>query len=80
MRLQRETQNWNSLRAVAHKMKGSMALMGLKPLEIDLKTIQEYAGKEENLDQLPLLIPPVLQQVTNGIEKIKKIFRREPSF
>ena len=69
-----ETGNWNSLRAVAHKLKGSMALMGLKPLEDDLKTIQDYAKEEINLEQLPGLIKPVAEEVLAAIEQIKVLF------
>ncbi len=52
MEYQYYQQNWDRLRAVAHKFKSSAAFMGLPDIEEIVKEIQIDAEKQENLDDL----------------------------
>ncbi|MEZ4887648.1 MAG: PAS domain S-box protein [Chitinophagales bacterium] len=45
-------QNWDRLRAVAHKFKSSAAFMGMPDIEEMVKNIQIDAEKQENLEDL----------------------------
>lgn len=64
------TGDWKSLRATAHKMKPSFAFMGIKELESVIKTIEEYAANEQNLDLLPGLIYKVKEVCSQAIEEL----------
>lgn len=48
--------DWKSLKSVAHKMKSTFSIMGIKELESDIKLMNDYAAQESNLDQLPAMI------------------------
>jgi len=45
-----ETQNWDSLGALAHKSKSSAAVMGLHSLAIDLKELEILAKSHEKTE------------------------------
>ncbi|MFY9307932.1 MAG: Hpt domain-containing protein [Bacteroidia bacterium] len=62
--------DWKSLRATAHKMKPSFSFMGIKELEGVIKTIEDYAANEKNLDLLPGLILKVKEVCTQAIEEL----------
>ncbi|MES2285098.1 MAG: Hpt domain-containing protein [Bacteroidota bacterium] len=51
-----EAKDWKSLRAIAHKMKPSFSFMGMKELDSLIKSIEENAANETNLDLLPGMI------------------------
>jgi HPt (histidine-containing phosphotransfer) domain-containing protein len=69
--------DWKSVRGVAHKMKPSIAFMGIKKLESVIKLTEEYAGNETNLDLLPEMISKIKTVCNNAIlelETEKKLF------
>ncbi len=63
--------DWKALRATAHKIKPSLGFMGIKELEDTIKSIEEYASKEINLEQLPELVAKVKNICTEAIEELK---------
>ncbi len=64
--------DWQSLRGTAHKIKPSIAFMGLKELEPVVKLTEEYAQNQTNLDLLPDLISTIKTVCTNAVEELKK--------
>jgi PAS domain S-box-containing protein len=51
--------NWENLRQVSHKIKPSFNYIGLKELNLAAAKIEDYSKKQENLDQIPLLIEKI---------------------
>ncbi len=66
-----QDKDWKSLRGVAHKMKPSISFVGLKEIEDDVRTVEELAMNETNLERLPVLISKIKQVCTEGIEELK---------
>ncbi|MGQ0829319.1 MAG: Hpt domain-containing protein [Bacteroidota bacterium] len=66
-----QNKDWKSLRTVVHKMKPSVSLFGLKEIEGDVRTIEEAAANETNLDQLPQLISKVTTVCKEAIEELE---------
>jgi CheY-like chemotaxis protein/nitrogen-specific signal transduction histidine kinase/HPt (histidine-containing phosphotransfer) domain-containing protein len=48
-----ETQDWNAMRALAHKMSPSLAFMGLSHEFTQIKVIEKNAESRNNLEQIP---------------------------
>ena len=67
-----KNKNWQSLRNVFHKMKASMAFVGLKEIESILRQAEEYALNETNLDQLPSMIMKVKQTCNEAISELEE--------
>ncbi len=51
-----DNKDWKSVRALAHKMKPSFAFMGIHSLKDVIHSIEEFADKEHNTEQIPILI------------------------
>jgi HPt (histidine-containing phosphotransfer) domain-containing protein len=54
-----DEKNWNELRTAAHSLKPQLAYMGINSIKEDILAIEENAGEEKNLDQLPALVSKV---------------------
>jgi HPt (histidine-containing phosphotransfer) domain-containing protein len=64
--------DWQSLRGTAHKIKPSIAFMGIKELEPVIKLTEENAKNETNLEQLPNLISTIRTVCYDAMEELKK--------
>lgn len=51
-----DNKDWKSVRALAHKMKPSFAFMGIHSLKDVIHSIEEFADKEHNTEQIPILV------------------------
>lgn len=51
--------NWNSLGAVAHKIKPSIDTMGIDSLKEDIRSLERYGKEMSNLDEIPALMEKV---------------------
>jgi HPt (histidine-containing phosphotransfer) domain-containing protein len=54
-----DEKNWSDLRTAAHSLKPQLAYMGINSIKEDILAIEENAGEEKNLDQLPALVSKV---------------------
>lgn len=66
-----QTKEWKLLRNVLHKIKPSMAFVGLKEIEQVVHDAEEYAGSETNLDKLPEMIMKIKTICTEGILELQ---------
>ncbi len=48
--------DWEGIRVLAHKMKSSLELMGIKQIATDMKNIENISASKINLEALPALI------------------------
>ena len=71
MRIYLKKEEWSKLRSVAHKFKSAVTYMGLHNLKEVVKTIQENAEKQVNLDQLPELVELVYSTCQHAIKEMK---------
>lgn len=62
--------DWKSLRGTAHKMKPSFSFMGIKHLESVIKTVEEYAANETNLELLPEMITLIKNSCSEAIAEL----------
>jgi HPt (histidine-containing phosphotransfer) domain-containing protein len=67
-----EAKDWKALRGTAHKMKPSFSFMGIKELESVVKTLEENAGNETNLDILPGLVDKIKTVCAAAFEELSK--------
>lgn len=68
-----EKQDWETLRAAAHKIKPSMEIMGILELKEDIKIIESNAKHLQHLDDMPELIEK-LNAICNVLfEQLKAI-------
>lgn len=63
--------NWAKTRGVAHKMKSSVAYLGLNNTLEMVKKIEEYAGTETNVDSIPKMVEWVGKIITKALEQLK---------
>ncbi len=66
--------NYKALSREAHKFIPGVSFLGMQELEKDLQFIEEYAKKEENLEQLPELVERAVCQINEVIEVFNKEF------
>lgn len=57
--------NWDKLQKTAHKMKPTLAYVGIRSLEESISKIEEFAEEETNLIEIPELI----KKIKNTCEK-----------
>lgn len=66
--------NYQALSREAHKFIPGVAFLGMKELEKDLALVEEYAKKEENTDQLEMLLEKSIAEILAVIEAFNKEF------
>ncbi|WP_205503269.1 hybrid sensor histidine kinase/response regulator [Rufibacter psychrotolerans] len=64
--------NWPETRTIAHKIKPSLSLVGIKPLEDLNATIEQAALYRTNTEQLPALVQQLVTLVGHSIKQLKK--------
>jgi PAS domain S-box-containing protein len=68
-----DVKDWNSLGIAAHKMIPSFSIMGMnKDFENMSKKIQEYAGKQKNLEDIPGLVLQVENVCSQACEELQE--------
>ncbi len=66
-----KAQDWPELKAIAHKLKSTVGVVGLDECLPILKTIEERAVQQKDLDTLPALVSEVTQKCNKAIELLK---------
>jgi len=65
--------DYPGLRAAAHSLKPQVIYMGMKKGEELIKKIEQLAGEQKDVEQLPGLLSDFEQICTAGIEELKKV-------
>ncbi len=68
-----DDKNWNRTRSMAHKMKSSISYLGLSNTLNIIKRIEEYAGEQKNLDNIPKLAEQVAHTVEKALEELAEV-------
>lgn len=66
-----DDKNWEEVRIVAHSLKPQMGYMGIKSLEQDLRTIEDYAGEKVRLEQLPGLVYHIEVSLNQAFDELR---------
>jgi HPt (histidine-containing phosphotransfer) domain-containing protein len=64
--------DWKMVRAVAHKIKPSMAFVGLNDIQKKMNTVEEYAETETHLDELPEMIEEIKVVIDRAMKELKE--------
>ncbi len=77
MNLYVQEKKWLELQNVAHKMKPSIAIIGIKSIKVTLELVEEYSKEKINFELLPAMIENITLICSAAIlelqEEIKKI-------
>jgi len=68
-----ESQNYEDVKIAAHSLKPQLGYMGIKSLEETIIAIENYAGNNTNIDQLPGLIAHVEQVCDEAFIELKAL-------
>ncbi len=70
-----EDKDWNSLYAAVHKMISSFSIMGIgKEFENMAKKVQEYAGTQQNIHEIPALVSQLENVCLQACEELEEEF------
>jgi CheY-like chemotaxis protein len=64
--------NWELLSKVAHKMKPSILFVGIKELETEMKTVENYAAEQSHTDELPKMVSHISSICHEAIAELKE--------
>ncbi|NTW48639.1 MAG: Hpt domain-containing protein, partial [Chlorobiales bacterium] len=64
-------QDWDALKAVAHKMRPTVAYMGIKKLETLIREIEEFAKLRKHLDRLPGMIENLVKVCKKALRELE---------
>jgi CheY-like chemotaxis protein/HPt (histidine-containing phosphotransfer) domain-containing protein len=67
-----ERKDWKQLRGILHKIKPSLAFVGLKEIEATVKEAEEFSANETNLDKLPGMIQKINHNCVAAIEELNE--------
>src|SRR5688500_5331358 len=67
-----EEKNWEDVKIIAHSLKPQSGYMGIKSLEQDLRVIEDYAGNQVRLEQMPALIQHVEQILEKAFVELRE--------
>jgi CheY-like chemotaxis protein len=73
-----ETENWDGLRAVAHKMKSTVEFMGMRSTLETLRSIELSARDRQNLELLPDKIKDVLLSCRSALQALQEELDKMP--
>ncbi|WP_207431181.1 hybrid sensor histidine kinase/response regulator [Sabulibacter ruber] len=64
--------NWTETRTIAHKIKPSLSLVGIRKLEELNSTIEQWALNRTNTEKLPTLVQQLVTMVAQSIPQLQK--------
>ena len=67
-----EEHNWEALSKVAHKMKPSIMFVGLKEIEKEVKTVEDYASEETHVEELPGMIAHIKEVCNEALGELQE--------
>ncbi|MBW6496780.1 MAG: response regulator [Bacteroidales bacterium] len=66
-----QTQDWEAVRNIAHKMKPQLNYVGINQIEEEVEQIEQNALKKENLDNIPAMVENTTRICRQAIEQLK---------
>ena len=69
-----QAQNWEKVKAVAHKIKPSLDFMGIEEIKPEIRMIEDYSINRTNLDDLPDLIDRLEEICELVFEQVRNKF------
>jgi PAS domain S-box-containing protein len=63
--------NWDALSKVAHKMKPSVMFVGLKEIEKDIKSVEDYASEVSHTEELPGMIAHIKTVCNEALDELR---------
>jgi hypothetical protein len=61
------------VQTIAHKIIPSFSIMGFSAEHEELaKTIQEYAGSQQHVEQIPALVSQLIDVLEHGVEELEQ--------
>ncbi len=63
--------DFDSLRVSAHSLKPQLSYMGIKSQEPVVRMIEDYAGNQVNIDQLPALVSNFKSSLEAAFEQLR---------
>ena len=67
--------DWHKFFNVAHKVKSSLAMMGVRSLESSMENLEEYSKHKIQLHAVPDLLKYVESMCTHIIQEIERSYR-----
>lgn len=71
MRTSLGTGDYEQLRSAAHSLKPQLSYMGIKSLEQDIRSVEEYSSTQTNLDSLPPLVAKLEQVLKQAFGELQ---------
>jgi len=68
-----DNKDWEALSAIAHKSKSSIDIVGLKDLQVKLKTLELDAKEGKNVDTYRGIIDEFILTCTNAIDDAQNV-------
>ena len=66
--------DWDTVRALAHKMKPSLEMMGIERLREKVREIERLASAREQLSEIPGMVEQLCHTLEAAISEMKKDF------
>ena len=64
--------NWELLAKVAHKMKPSIMFVGIKELEKEMKTVEDYASEKTHTEEIQQMVTHIRDVCNEAIAELKE--------
>jgi len=66
-----ESENWDQVAKIAHKLKSTIDSMGIKSLHQDIRTVESGAKQKINLTEIPSLVNKIESVINNCIVQLQ---------
>jgi CheY-like chemotaxis protein len=67
-----QTQNWEQVSKLAHKLKSTIDSMAIKSIQQDVRAVEMNAKQKTSLDELPGIIEKIQQVINSCIEQLQE--------
>ena len=65
------SKDWDTLKAIAHKMKPSLSFIGMEELQKDIQLIERSASERSGLEKLPALVSKSQLVINQAVEELR---------
>jgi HPt (histidine-containing phosphotransfer) domain-containing protein len=66
-----QTENWDQVRKMAHKLKSTVDSMGVKSIRDDIRLVEANAKDLRSLDEIPSLVHKIEEVIGRCIEQLQ---------
>ncbi|MDX2003599.1 MAG: Hpt domain-containing protein [Chitinophagales bacterium] len=71
-----EAKNWEEVKIIAHSLKPQSGYMGIKSLEQDLRTIEDYAGNQVRLELVAGLVAHIEVTLNQAFAELEQYVKQ----